>query len=69
MMKENYSTYEDVARIGNVKSEKVVEATIGRGLRSLAKLSIVCNTISVSDLPNKNAPFCPILQNKNNPYP
>ncbi len=25
------------------------------------------NTISVSNLPNKNAPFCPILQNKNNP--
>jgi len=41
MMQENNWTYEDVAKMGNFKSGKVIEATISRGLPSFAKLSVV----------------------------
>lgn len=41
MMRENDWTYEDVAKMGNFKNGKVIEATISRGLPSFAKLSVV----------------------------
>ena len=41
MMQENNWTYEDIAKMGNFKSGKVIEATISRGLPSFAKLSVV----------------------------
>lgn len=41
MMQENNWTYEDVAKMGNFKSGKVIEATISRGLPSFAKLAVV----------------------------
>lgn len=41
MMKENKWTYEDIAKMGNFKNGKVIEATISRGLPSFAKLSVV----------------------------
>ncbi len=41
MMIENNWTYEDIARMGNFKSGKVIESTISRGLPSFAKLSVV----------------------------
>jgi len=41
MMKENRWSYEDIAKMGNFKSGKVVEATISRGLPSFAKLAVV----------------------------
>lgn len=41
MMKENHWNYEDIAKMGNFKSGKVIEATISRGLPSFAKLSVV----------------------------
>jgi len=41
MMIENNWTYEDIAKMGNFKSGKVIEATISRGLPSFAKLSVV----------------------------
>jgi len=41
MMIENNWTYEDIAKMGNFKSGKVIESTISRGLPSFAKLSVV----------------------------
>lgn len=41
MMKDNNWNYEDVAKLGNFKSGKVVEATVSRGLPSFAKLAVV----------------------------
>ena len=41
MMELNNWTYEDIARMGNFKSGKVIEATISRGLPSFAKLAVV----------------------------
>ena len=41
MMRENNWTYDDIAKMGNFKSGKVIEATISRGLPSFAKLSVV----------------------------
>lgn len=41
MMRENNWTYEDIAKMGNFKSGKVIESTISRGLPSFAKLSVV----------------------------
>lgn len=41
MMKENNWSYEDIAKMGNFKSGKVIESTISRGLPSFAKLSVV----------------------------
>jgi len=41
MMKEKNWTYDDIAKMGNFKNGKVIEATISRGLPSFAKLSIV----------------------------
>lgn len=41
MMKENNWTYDDIAKMGNFKSGKVIEATVSRGLPSFAKLSVV----------------------------
>ncbi len=35
--------------------------------RRVNRRFVAGHTIFVSNLPNKNAPFCPILQNKNNP--
>ena len=40
MMKENNWTYEDIAKMGNFKSGKVIEATISRGLPAFAKLAV-----------------------------
>ncbi len=41
MMEENNWDYEDVAKLGNFKSGKVIEATISRGLPSFAKLAVL----------------------------
>ena len=41
MMKENSWSYDDIAKMGNFKSGKVIESTISRGLPSFAKLSVV----------------------------
>ena len=41
MMRENNWNYEDLARMGDFKSGKVLEATISRGLPSFAKLSVL----------------------------
>ena len=41
MMKKNNWDYEDVAKLGNFKSGKVIEATVSRGLPSFAKLAVV----------------------------
>ena len=41
MMKENNWTYEDIAKMGDFKSGKVIEATISRGLPSFAKLAVM----------------------------
>ena len=43
MLKENNWTYNDVAKFGNFKSGKVIEATVSRGLPSFAKLAVVIN--------------------------
>jgi hypothetical protein len=40
MMKENNWNYDDVAKLGNFKSGKVIEATISRGLPAFAKLAV-----------------------------
>ncbi|GJM35178.1 MAG: hypothetical protein DHS20C18_41790 [Saprospiraceae bacterium] len=40
MMKENSWTYDDIAKMGNFKSGKVIEATISRGLPAFAKLAV-----------------------------
>ena len=39
-MKENNWTYDHVAKLGNFKSGKVIEATISRGLPAFAKLAV-----------------------------
>lgn len=41
MMQERNWTYEDIAKMGNFKNGKVVEATVSRGLPSFAKLAVV----------------------------
>jgi hypothetical protein len=41
MMRERNWSYEDIARMGNFKSGKVIEATISRGLPSFAKLVVM----------------------------
>lgn len=41
MMKDNSWNYDDIAKVGNFKSGKVIEATISRGLPSFAKLAVV----------------------------
>ena len=41
MMKDNNWNYDDVAKLGNFKSGKVIEATISRDLPSFAKLAVV----------------------------
>jgi hypothetical protein len=41
MMAAKGWTYDDVAKLGNFKSGKVIEATISRGLPSFAKLAVV----------------------------
>ena len=45
-MKDNNWTYEDVAKLGNVKSGKVIEATVSRGLPSFAKLAVVIHEMN-----------------------
>ena len=50
MMKENNWDYEDMAKLGNFKSGKVIEATISRGLPSFAKL-----TVAIYEKTNKQA--------------
>ena len=41
MMQENNWNYDDVAKLGNFKSGKVIEATISRGLPLFAKLAVM----------------------------
>jgi hypothetical protein len=41
MMQEKNWTYDDVAKLGNFKSGKVIEATISRGLPAFARLAVV----------------------------
>lgn len=41
MMKASNWTYDDIAKMGNFKNGKVIEATISRGLPSFAKLAVV----------------------------
>ena len=41
MMQEKNWTYEDVAKLGNFKNGKVIEATISRGLPAFARLAVV----------------------------
>lgn len=41
MMKDNNWSYDDIAKFGQFKSGKVIEATISRGLPSFAKLAVV----------------------------
>ena len=41
MMQENNWNYDDIAKLGNFKNGKVIEATISRGLPSFAKLAVV----------------------------
>jgi hypothetical protein len=48
MMKENHWSYEDVAKLGNFKSGKVIAATISRGLPSFAKLAVVIYELNKS---------------------
>ncbi|MGB1204176.1 MAG: hypothetical protein ACPG5B_00950 [Chitinophagales bacterium] len=55
MMKENNWTYEDVAKLGNFKSGKVIEATISRGLPSFAKLAVIIYENGKSNSYNKVA--------------
>lgn len=50
MMKEKNWTYEDVAKMGNFKNGKVVEATISRGLPAFAKLAVKVHEMQASDL-------------------
>ena len=40
MMKDNNWNYNDVAKLGNFKSGKVIESTISRGLPAFAKLAV-----------------------------
>jgi len=46
MMQEKKWTYEDIAKMGNFKSGKVIEATISRGLPAFAKLSVRIHELS-----------------------
>ncbi len=48
MMKDNQWSYEDVAKLGDFKSGKVIESTISRGLPSFAKLSVVIHELNKS---------------------
>ncbi|MEM9991502.1 MAG: hypothetical protein AAF738_07030 [Bacteroidota bacterium] len=41
MMLENNWSYDDIAKMGNFKNGKVVEATISRGLPAFAKISVL----------------------------
>lgn len=41
MMRDNDWSYEDVAKLGDFKSGKVIEATISRGLPAFAKLAVL----------------------------
>ena len=41
MMKEMNWDYDDIAKYGDFKSGKVIEATISRGLPSFAKLAVI----------------------------
>ena len=41
MMRENNWNYDDIAKVGNFKSGKVIEATVSRGLPSFAKLAVI----------------------------
>lgn len=45
MMAENNWTYEAVAKLGNFKSGKVIEATISRGLPAFAKLAVIVHEL------------------------
>jgi len=47
MMKDRNWNYEDIARMGDFKSGKVIEATISRGLPSFAKISVLIHEASV----------------------
>lgn len=49
IMKANQWTYRDIAKMGNFKSGKVVEATISRGLPSFAKLAVVIHELAKSN--------------------
>lgn len=40
MMEENNWSYDDVAKLGNFKNGKVIEATISRGLPAFARLAV-----------------------------
>ena len=55
MMKENNWTYEDVAKLGNFKNGKVIEATVSRGLPSFAKLAVIIHENSKNKNYNKVA--------------
>ena len=46
MMRDNDWSYEDVAKLGDFKSGKVIEATISRGLPSFAKLAVMIHESS-----------------------
>jgi len=46
MMKDRNWNYEDIARMGDFKSGKVIEATISRGLPSFAKISVLIHEAS-----------------------
>ncbi len=46
MMRDNNWTYEDVAKLGDFRSGKVIEATISRGLPAFAKLSVVIHELN-----------------------
>jgi len=48
MMKDNEWTYDDVAKLGNFKSGKVIEATISRGLPAFAKLAVSIHELKYS---------------------
>lgn len=48
MMKDNQWSYEDIAKLGDFKSGKVIESTISRGLPSFAKLSVVIHELNKS---------------------
>lgn len=41
MMEEKNWTYDDIAKMGNFKNGKVIQATIGRGLPSFAKVAVI----------------------------
>jgi hypothetical protein len=47
-MKDNQWSYEDIAKLGDFKTGKVIESTISRGLPSFAKLSVVIHELNKS---------------------